>query len=74
VRNGGAPAQIGPNQVTIHVRGPQEARTHGAEAFEATVDVEGLGTGQFQLPVRVVPPPRVAVVRVEPSDVRVRLR
>jgi YbbR domain-containing protein len=74
VRNGAAPARIGPNQVTIHVRGPREARAHGADAFEATVDVEGLGTGQFQLPVRVVPPPRVAVVRVDPPDVRVLLR
>lgn len=74
VRPGAAPAQVGPPQVTVHVRGPREARAHGADAYRASVDVEGLGAGQFQLPVRVVPPPGVGVVRVDPPDVRVRLR
>ncbi|MBI4263903.1 MAG: YbbR-like domain-containing protein [Acidobacteria bacterium] len=74
IRNGVDVAEIGPSQVTVHVRGPREARAYGTDAFEATIDVEGLGAGQFQLPVRLVPPPRVGVVRVEPADVRVRIR
>lgn len=73
IRNGNGPATVGPAHVTVHVRGPREARAHGADAFDATIDVGGLGAGQFQLGVRVVPPPRVGVVRVEPADVRVRI-
>jgi YbbR domain-containing protein len=69
-----AAVEVSPEVVTVYVRGPRETRGYAAEAFEATVDVEGLGRGQFQLPVRVVPPPRVGVVRVEPPDVRVRIR
>lgn len=74
VRGGAAPVRVTPTQVTVHVRGPRQAQTYAADAFEATVDVEGLGTGQFQLPVRIVPPPRVGVVRVEPADVQVRIQ
>jgi YbbR domain-containing protein len=71
---GGSAARLAPTQVVVYVRGPREARSYAADAFEATVDVEGLGGGVFQLPVRVVPPPRVGVVRVEPADVQVRLQ
>jgi YbbR domain-containing protein len=66
--------EIVPARVDVHVRGPREARALGPDAFEATVDVEGLAAGQFQLPVRVAPPPRVGVVAVEPGNVRVRIR
>lgn len=74
VRNGDSRAAVGPTHVTVHVRGPRDARAFGADAFDATIDVGGLGRGQFQLAVRVVPPPRVGVVRVEPADVRVRIQ
>lgn len=74
VRDGEREVEVEPTHVTVHVRGPREARASGADAFEATVDADGLGTGQFQLTVRVVPPPRVGVVRVEPAAVRVRIR
>ena len=65
---------VTPPQVTIHVRGPRETREVGIDAFETTVDLAGLGPGEFLLPVRVVPPARVGVERIEPSDVRVRIR
>ena len=42
--------------------------------FDATVDVEGLKPGQFQLPVIIVAPARVGVVRLEPAEVKVRVR
>jgi hypothetical protein len=42
--------------------------------FDATVDVEGLKAGDFQLPVSVVAPARVGVVRLEPAEVKVRIR
>ena len=74
IKNGGGGVQISPSQVTVHVRGPREARGSGADTFEATIDVEGLRPGQFQVPVRVIPPARIGVVRVEPSEVRVRVK
>jgi YbbR domain-containing protein len=70
----GDSAQITPPQVTVHVRGPREARGAGAADFEAAVDIDGLRSGLFELPVRVTPPPQVGVVRVEPATVRVRIR
>ena len=76
IRNagGGRQVSISPTQVTVHVRGPREARGSGADTFEATADVEGLGPGQFQVPVRVTPPGRIGLVSVEPSEVRVRIK
>ena len=74
IKNAGGAAQISPTQVTVHVRGPRQARGSGAETFEATVDVEGLRPGQFQVPVRVEPPARIGVVRVDPPEVRVRIK
>ena len=67
-------ADLLPTQVTVYVRGPREARASGAADFDATVDVEGLQAGLFQLPVRVTPPSRVGVVRVDPPMVRARIR
>jgi hypothetical protein len=45
-----------------------------AASLEATVDVGGLRSGQYQLPVRVVPPARVGIVRVDPAELRVRIK
>jgi len=75
VRNAGLTmATITPAQVTVHVRGPRETMGSGAESFEASIDVTGLRPGQYQLPVRVVPPARIGVVDVQPAEVRVRIR
>lgn len=74
VRSGGAPAQIEPAEVSVYVRGPREARAGGGRDFVASVDVEGLQAGLFQLPVHVTPPSRVGIVRVEPATVRARIR
>lgn len=74
IKNAEGSAQISPSLVTVHVRGPRAARGSGADAFEATVDVESLRAGQFRVPVRVVPPARVGVVRIEPAEVQVRIR
>ncbi len=70
----GSAARVEPSEVTVHVRGPREARASGAGDFQASVDTEGLQAGLFQLPVQVTPPSRVGVVRVEPSTVRVRVQ
>ena len=76
LRNGrGAEAAVTPARVTVVVRGAREAvDALTADAIDASVDLEGLGQGQVQLPVRVTPPQHVMVVRVEPPQVLVRIR
>lgn len=71
---GSESVQITPREVTVYVRGPREARSAQAGDFKASVDVQGLRPGLFELPVRVVPPEHIGVVRVEPATVRVRVR
>jgi YbbR domain-containing protein len=70
----GGSTQISPTEVTVFVRGPRDTRASTVEDFEASVDTEGLRAGLFQLPVRVTPPARVGIIRVEPPIVRVRIR
>lgn len=74
VRNGRRPTDVSPRQVLVYVRGPQDASGIDASMFEATIDVTGLQAGRFRLPVRVLPPERVGVVRIEPQEVNVRIR
>jgi YbbR domain-containing protein len=74
VRNAAKNAQVTPAFVTVHVRGPRETMGSSADAFEASVDLSGLRSGQYQVPVRVVPPARIGVVRVDPTELRVRIR
>jgi len=66
--------QVLPSRVTAWVRGPREAMTSDGGMFDASVDVEGLKPGDFELPVTVVAPGRVGVVRLEPPQVKVRIR
>lgn len=66
--------RISPGAVAVVLRGAREMLdTMAPSMLEASVDLEGLGQGQYQLPVRVVPPQHVTVVRVEPAQVRVRI-
>jgi len=74
VRNATRPVQLMTHAVTVHVRGPRESRSVTAGDFDASVDVSGLRAGQFDLPVHVVPPARIGVERVDPLQVRVRIR
>jgi YbbR domain-containing protein len=69
-----ASIELLPVEVTVFVRGPRETRGSRVEDFEATIDIEGLRAGVFQLPVKIVPPARVGVIKVEPPHVRVRIR
>jgi hypothetical protein len=57
----------------VFVRGPVDAQGAAAD-IDASVDVAGLWAGQFDLVVRVVPPSKVGIVRVEPEHVRVTIR
>ena len=74
LRNSAGRVQVVPSRVTAWVRGPREAVTSDGGMFDASVDVEGLKTGEFKLPVTVVAPPRVGVIRLEPAEVKVRIR
>ena len=74
VRNAGRATQVSPRHVTVFARGPRDQRALEAAEFDASVDVAGLRPGVFELDVRVVPPARVGVVRVEPAKVRVTVR
>jgi YbbR domain-containing protein len=73
-RNAHGQVQVTPSQITAWVRGPREAMTADGNMFDATVDVDGLKPGQFELPVIIVAPARVGVVRLEPAEVKVRVR
>jgi YbbR domain-containing protein len=66
--------QVTPARITAWVRGPRDAMTSDGGMFDATVNVDGLQPGDFQLPVTVVAPARVGVVRLEPAEVKVRIR
>jgi hypothetical protein len=74
VRGGTGETEVLPLSVTVFVRGPREARASGAKDFDASVDASGLKAGLFQLQVRVTPPERVGIVRIDPPTVRVRIR
>ena len=74
VRNATRGVQVAPRFVTVRVHGPRDARDESAADFDASVDVSGLRAGQFELPVRIVPPARIGVVSVVPAQVRVDIR
>jgi YbbR domain-containing protein len=74
VRNAARPVQMVTKQVNVRVRGPSESRNRDAADFDASVDVAGLGPGQYELPVRIVPPSRVGIITVTPAQVKVRVR
>jgi YbbR domain-containing protein len=75
VRNGTGRETVIPAEVSVHVRGPRDAMVAAdAASFDAAVDVGGLRPGEYELPVRVGLPPRLGITRVEPAEVRVRIR
>jgi YbbR domain-containing protein len=76
VRHGKASAaRVSPQRIVVVVGGPRDVLTAvTVGSLEATVDISGLASGQYQLPVNVVPPPHVLVVRTEPAQVQVRIR
>lgn len=74
VLNATGKASVAPATVTIHVRGSRDAMGADARSFDASVDVAGLKPGAYELPVRIVMPPRIGWTRIEPAEVRVRIQ
>jgi YbbR domain-containing protein len=74
VRNATRQTVLSPPLVTVFASGPQGSLDFPPDQFDASVDVSGLRSGQWELPVRVAPPPRVGVLKVEPAQVKVTIR
>lgn len=63
-----------PPQVRVTLSGTRaRLESLSASLVEATVDVEGLGDGNFELPVTVTPPADTRVARVAPEEVSGRI-
>ncbi len=71
----GVQAVVLPSHVTITVRGSREelGAMQDSDA-SALVDLAGLGPGLYKLPVHVDTPAAVAVTRIVPAVVEVRIR
>jgi YbbR domain-containing protein len=71
----GLTADVRPKLAAITVRGQQDAlgelRAHSLEAF---VDLEGLGPGQYNLRVQVVPAQDFGVTEIKPAVVDVVIK
>ncbi|MBM3777990.1 MAG: hypothetical protein FJW23_07075 [Acidimicrobiia bacterium] len=64
-----------PERVAVSVNGPRDTVDSLApEAIEVFVDVDGLESGRYTLPVRAVVSPPVSVLKVEPEFVQVSVR
>jgi YbbR domain-containing protein len=74
IRNATRSTLVTPRRVNVSAQGPRDSSSAVAADFDAFVDVAGLPVGTFDLPVRVVPPPRVGVAGFEPARVRVEIR
>jgi YbbR domain-containing protein len=71
----GVQAVVTPTRVTVTVRGSREELGALAETqLAAWVDVNGLGPGQYRLPVRVDMPMTVDLAKVSPEMVEVRVK
>ena len=67
--------QLTPTVVRLHVRGPAEQlRKVQTDTVETFVDLAGLVSGRYNLPVRTVPHTEVGVTRVEPATVAITIQ
>ncbi len=67
--------EVVPSAVAVHLRGAREAlEALSANEVMAYVDLAGLGSGRYNLPVRVEASAQLGVTRVDPPTVAVRIR
>lgn len=70
-----ARVELTPPAVTVYLRGAREALQHlSSDALTAYVDLAGLESGRYNLPVRVETRARVGVTRIDPPTVAIRIR
>jgi YbbR domain-containing protein len=71
---GSLSARAVPAVVEVLLRGTQESVSKVSDGdVTAFVDLDGLGVGDYILPVRVETPPAAGAVRIEPATVQVRI-
>jgi YbbR domain-containing protein len=71
----GVQAVLSPAHVTVTVRGSREELGSLADTqLAAWVDLNGLGPGQYRLPVRVDTPMMIDLAKVMPDTVEVRVK
>jgi len=71
----GRAARSTPSGVVVTVRGREDAiRRLTADAFEASVDLSGLGPGRYDVSVTVAPSRAFSIVRIDPAQVQVAIR
>lgn len=71
---GGLVARATPNSVDVVLRGSREGVNRvDADKIAASVDLSGLGTGVYTLPVRVDSPPPAGVARILPATIQVKI-
>jgi len=68
-------AQAIPAALAVYVRGPRDVIERlQVDNIDAYIDMANLGVGQYTLPVRMHLAPTVTAIRIDPPQVRVRLR
>jgi YbbR domain-containing protein len=71
----GLSAKISPPSVGVRVRGTQEAIARIRDtSVVAYVDLQGIGPGEYGLPVRLEPTPQVGVDDLDPTMVSIRVQ
>jgi YbbR domain-containing protein len=71
----GLTAQLSPKFVRLSVRGAKDALAAlQADGVQAFVDLEGLGTGRYNLRVQADPSERFGIVAIEPAVVAVTIK
>ncbi len=67
-------AHFTPSTVDVSVRGTREGLNRlGSDEVSAYVDLSGLGTGEYPVPVRAAVAGQAGVTRIEPAMVQVRI-
>ncbi|MCX6545658.1 MAG: CdaR family protein [Acidobacteria bacterium] len=71
----GRAARSTPISVVVTVRGQEDVlRRLTADAFEASVDLGGLGPGRYDLSVTIAPSRNFTIVRIDPAQVQVAVK
>lgn len=71
----GREADSAPPVVSVTVRGPRSVvGALGFDSIEALVDLAGLGSGRYNLPVRTEPAQQLSVISIDPPVVRVTIK
>lgn len=74
IKNGHGAVMVSPKAVTVRLRGPRDAMDTDPAHYSAVIDLSGLKAGTHVRPVRVEPPARVGLLRVDPPEVSATIK